>query len=102
MDRPASGKTTTPRPATGAVWLFSALAAYCVATWLDANVFALSVHNLTPLRLGAGVAMVVCLRTGWQSMPLIAALSLSMVLLVQPVGRAAPPSALAPRFEVSR
>ncbi|MBZ2170935.1 diguanylate cyclase [Nitratidesulfovibrio sp. SRB-5] len=91
MDRPATGETTAPRPATGAVWLFSALSAYCAATWLDANVFALGVHNLTPLRLGAGVAMVVCLRSGWQSMPLIAVLSLAVALLSGPARHAALP-----------
>lgn len=101
MDRPPTGKTTALRPPADAAWLFTALAAYCAAAWLDANVFALSVHNLTPLRLGAGVAMVVCLRTGWQSMPLIAALSLSMTLLVQPAGHAAPPLSCALSAAVS-
>ncbi len=101
MDRPASGKPTALRPPAGAAWLFAALAAYCAATWLDANVFALGVHNLTPLRLGAGVAMVVCLRTGWQAMPLIAALSLAMALLAQPVGHAALPLSCALSAAVS-
>lgn len=90
MDLPASGKATAPRPAAGAAWLFTALAAYCAATWLDANVFALDVHNLTPLRLGAGIAMVVCLRTGWQSMPLIAVLSLAVALLAGAARQASP------------
>lgn len=70
--------------AAGTAWLFAALAAYCVATWLDANIFALGAHNLTPLRLGAGVALVVYLRTGWQAMPLIAVLSLAVTLLAGP------------------
>lgn len=84
-----------------AAWLFPALAAYCAATWLDANVFALNTHNLTPLRLGAGVAMVVCLRTGWQAMPLIATLALAVALFAGPERPAALPFSCALSAAVS-
>lgn len=101
MDRPASVEATTPRPVAGSAWLFTALAAYCAATWLDANVFALGSHNLTPLRLGTGVAMVVCLRTRWQAMPLIAVLSLAVALLAGPARHAALPLSCALSAAVS-
>lgn len=86
MDRPASGNPVPSPRAAGSAWLFAALAVYCAAAWLDANVFPLGAHNLTALRLGAGVAMVVCLRAGWQAMPIIAALSLAVSLLAGPAG----------------
>ncbi len=95
MDRPAPGNPVPSLRAAGPAWLFAALAAYCAATWLDANVFALGAHNLTALRLGAGVAMVACLRAGWQAMPLIAVLSLAVSLLAGPAGLHAQPLACA-------
>lgn len=95
MDRPESGNSVPSLRAADSAWLFAALAVYCAAAWLDANVFPLDAHNLTALRLGAGVAMVVCLRAGWQAMPLIAVLSLAMSLLAGPARLHAQPLACA-------
>ncbi|WP_035068349.1 diguanylate cyclase [Nitratidesulfovibrio termitidis] len=65
----------------GKAWLFKALSIYCCAVWVDIVAFPFPLSRQTPLSLGSGVAMVICLRVGWLGVPLVMLLSLAVSLL---------------------
>lgn len=79
--RPTAPEQQAPAPPpTSPTWLAWGIATYCVAALLDSCVFALDRHGLTPLHLGAGVVMVLCLRAGWKVLPFMVAVSLALKL----------------------
>ncbi|MEG6505335.1 diguanylate cyclase [Nitratidesulfovibrio sp. 1201_IL3209] len=84
MNRSVSNEAFPAPGLPGAAWLSAALAVYCCAVWLDIVAFPFVPSKQTPLSLGAGVAMVTCLRVGWLAAPLVMLLSLAISLLAVP------------------